>query len=116
MPRMANPNFLPLTPAELKAAFQEHSWSTRFPPVLSVEQAAELLQVPKGTIYDWRKGLVRQLPGQRETAPTVAQDPHQAGSPAPRPADRGRTGPRRSAGHANSRHHRSGDRGLHGLA
>ncbi len=59
MPRTANPNFPPLTTAELKAAFQDPAWSTRFPPVLSVEQAAELLQVPKATIYDWSsRGLL----------------------------------------------------------
>lgn len=35
--------------------------TTGFPPFLTVAQAAELLQVPIGTIYDWRsQGLLDQ--------------------------------------------------------
>ncbi|MDZ4683444.1 MAG: helix-turn-helix domain-containing protein [Planctomycetaceae bacterium] len=44
---------LGLASAEIAAAFNDTDWGTRFPPVLTVEQAAELLQVPKATIYDW---------------------------------------------------------------
>lgn len=35
--------------------------TTGFPPLLTVAQAAELLQVPTGTVYDWRsQGLLDQ--------------------------------------------------------
>jgi excisionase family DNA binding protein len=50
---------LKLTPKEVAAAFSDSAWANRFPPILTVEQAAELLQVPKGTIYDWSsRGLL----------------------------------------------------------
>ncbi len=39
-----------LNDADLAAAFGG-PWAERFPPVLTVEQAAELLQVPKSAIY-----------------------------------------------------------------
>ena len=42
-----------LTPDEIMRTFDGTKWSESFPPVLSVTQAAELAQVPKGTIYDW---------------------------------------------------------------
>ena len=42
-----------LTNAELAAAF-DGPWAERFPPVLTVRQAAELLQVPVSTIYHKR--------------------------------------------------------------
>lgn len=39
--------------------FADRRWSERFPPILSVELAAELLHVPKATIYDWSsRGLL----------------------------------------------------------
>ena len=44
---------LKLTSTELSAPFVNTEWGTRFPPVLTVDQAAELLQVSKNTIYDW---------------------------------------------------------------
>lgn len=48
-----------LTRAEIRQAFSDPQWSERFPPVLSMPQAAELLQVPIGTIYQWRsRGLL----------------------------------------------------------
>ena len=51
---------LTLQPRELAAAFDTADWGTRFPPVLSVNQAAELLQIPKSTIYDWSsRGLLK---------------------------------------------------------
>ena len=41
------------------ALFADPHWAGRFPPLLSPDQAAELLQVPKGTIYDWSsRGLL----------------------------------------------------------
>lgn len=34
--------------------------ASRFPPVLTTDQAAELLQVPKATLYDWSsRGLLK---------------------------------------------------------
>ena len=48
-----------LTAREISAAFSDPFWAEKFPPILSVEQAASLLQVPKGTIYDWSsRGLL----------------------------------------------------------
>ncbi len=44
---------LRLTPSELSSPFANTEWGTKYPPVLTVDQAAELLQVPKATIYDW---------------------------------------------------------------
>lgn len=44
---------LRLTEREVAAAFADGSWSERFPPVLTVEQAAELAGVPRATIYAW---------------------------------------------------------------
>ena len=59
MPRTTH-DFQPFTDAELAAVFSEPDLSRRFPPVLSVTQAAELLQVPVATIYDWSsRGLLR---------------------------------------------------------
>ena len=43
----------PLTLEEIGAAFDSGPWAERFPPILTVEQAAELAGVPVGTIYDW---------------------------------------------------------------
>ena len=45
---------LRLSSREISAAFSDASWSDRFPPILTVDQAAELAQVPKQTIYQWR--------------------------------------------------------------
>lgn len=48
-----------LTRAEIQQAFSDPHWAKQFPPILSVPQAAELLQVPVGTIYQWRsRGVV----------------------------------------------------------
>jgi excisionase family DNA binding protein len=43
-----------LTAQEIQSLFVEPNWAQRFPPILSTEQAADLLQLPVGTIYDWR--------------------------------------------------------------
>lgn len=53
---------LKLSKSEIQSAFQDSHW----PPCLTVEQAAALLQVPIGTIYDWHsrgrlKGCVRRV-------------------------------------------------------
>ncbi len=51
---------LKLTDKEITQAFASPTWSERFPPVLSVGQVAELLQVPVNTIYQWRsRGLLK---------------------------------------------------------
>ncbi|MEI8381035.1 MAG: helix-turn-helix domain-containing protein [Planctomycetota bacterium] len=44
---------LNMKPAEIRAAFEDPHWAAEFPPVLSVDQAALLIQVPKATIYEW---------------------------------------------------------------
>lgn len=44
---------LGLTANEIAAAFAHDDWQRRYPPLLTVDQAAELLQVPKKTLYDW---------------------------------------------------------------
>jgi excisionase family DNA binding protein len=55
-----------LTQDDLARAFNAPDCSIRFPPILTVGQAAELLQVPKATIYDWSsrgrlKGCSRKI-------------------------------------------------------
>ena len=41
---------LKFTKAKIAAAFADPHWAAMYPPVLSVDQAAHLLQVPKATI------------------------------------------------------------------
>jgi len=44
---------------EVARAFADPHWAERFPPALSVDQAAELAGVPKATVYDWSsRGLL----------------------------------------------------------
>jgi excisionase family DNA binding protein len=51
---------LKLTKAELTSAFNDPHWAGAFPPLLSVDQAARLLQVPKATVYNWSsRGLLK---------------------------------------------------------
>jgi excisionase family DNA binding protein len=38
---------------EITQAFSDGNWAANFPPILSVDQAAAMLQVPKQTVYDW---------------------------------------------------------------
>lgn len=42
-----------MTPEEIAALFDEPAWATRFPPLLSFAQVAQLLQVPVQTVYGW---------------------------------------------------------------
>lgn len=50
---------LQLSAKELYTAFQDPHWAEKFPPILTVDQAAELVQVPKATIYGWSsRGLL----------------------------------------------------------
>lgn len=44
---------LRLTSNEVAAAFHDQVWSARYPPLLTAQQAAELLQVPLQTLYAW---------------------------------------------------------------
>jgi len=43
-----------LTPREISAPFINGTWAEAFPPILNIEQASSLLQVPVGTIREWR--------------------------------------------------------------
>ena len=50
---------LRLTDKEIALSFSDPLWAEKFPPIMSVEQAAALLQLPVATIYDWRsRGLL----------------------------------------------------------
>ncbi len=54
------PDSLRLTSDEIVALFASGDWEAKFPPLLSVQQAADLLQVPKKTVYDWSsRGLLK---------------------------------------------------------
>jgi hypothetical protein len=51
---------LNLTRQEIAASFADPVWSGKFGPILSVDQVAALLQVPKLTVYDWHsRGLLK---------------------------------------------------------
>ena len=51
---------LKLTAREITATFADPVVAAQFPPVLTVEQAAALLQVPSKSIYDWSsRGLLQ---------------------------------------------------------
>jgi excisionase family DNA binding protein len=45
---------LNLKPAEIAASFEGGDWAKLFPPVLTMDQAAALLQISKDTLYAWR--------------------------------------------------------------
>ena len=48
-----------LTDKEVAAVFADAKWAAEFPPVLSLSQAAALLQVPLQTLHQWRsRGLL----------------------------------------------------------
>lgn len=50
---------LQLTDKEITQMFPEGIYADRFPPIMSLEEAADLLQVPKDTLRDWRsRGLL----------------------------------------------------------
>ena len=52
-------DFPALTADEVRAAFTADC-GKQFPPILTVDQAADLMQVPKATIYDWSsRGLLK---------------------------------------------------------
>ena len=53
-------NAVKLSASEIQQAFCNSDWEKRFPPVLNVDQAAELAGVPKKTIYEWSsRGLLK---------------------------------------------------------
>ena len=39
---------------EVGRMFTSPYWDERFPPVLTIAQAAELLQIPVSTLYQWK--------------------------------------------------------------
>jgi len=50
---------LRLTDKEIASSFAGPLWAERFPPIMTLDQAAELLQMSKATLYDWRsRGLL----------------------------------------------------------
>jgi hypothetical protein len=50
---------LKLSDKEIAAMFASPAWAERYPPILTVEQASELLQIPVETLRDWRsRGLL----------------------------------------------------------
>ena len=55
-----DPDFPPFSDAELATAFADPESARRFPPILNVAQAADLMQVPIATVHDWSsRGLLR---------------------------------------------------------
>ena len=49
-----------LTAKEVAAALSDPAWAATFPPILTVDQAAALFQVPKQTVYAWSsQGLLK---------------------------------------------------------
>lgn len=51
---MAGKHALKISKEEIAAAFAAGEWASRFPPILTVDQAAELLSIPKATLYGWK--------------------------------------------------------------
>jgi excisionase family DNA binding protein len=45
---------LKLSDKEIAAAFSSSGWAEKYPPVLTLEQASQLLSIPKETLYGWR--------------------------------------------------------------
>jgi hypothetical protein len=45
---------LRLSDKEISTAFSSSGWAEKFPPILTLEQASELLCIPKDTLYGWR--------------------------------------------------------------
>ena len=47
-------NKLKITREEVTQNFSDVVWATKFPPILTVNQASEMLQISKSTLYQWR--------------------------------------------------------------
>jgi len=45
---------LKITKEEVGQMFTDPHWSAKFPPVLTIAQVAELLQIPTSTLYQWK--------------------------------------------------------------
>jgi hypothetical protein len=64
-----------LTSAELASMFADEPWREHFKPVLSVESAASLADVPIATIYDWSsRGLMRGFARKRGKRLRILRD------------------------------------------
>ena len=51
---------LHLTARDLAATFGDPELAAKYPPILTIDEAAALLRIPKATIYDWNsRGLLR---------------------------------------------------------
>lgn len=59
-----------LTAREVDGFFSDPAWAAQFPPVLTVDQAADRAQIPKQTVYAW-------------SSPRAARGVQPAGRPAP---------------------------------
>lgn len=56
---MSGNKLLNLTGREIATPFKEGLYAEKFPPILTIGQVAELLQIPVGTLRDWRsRGLL----------------------------------------------------------
>ena len=56
----ADDKSLELTANEVARTFADPAWAIKYPLILTIDQAAELLQVSKATIYDWSsRGLLK---------------------------------------------------------
>lgn len=56
---MSSNEGLDLAAREIAGFFTGPEWASRFPPILTIEQAAELLQLPVETLRGWRsRGLL----------------------------------------------------------
>ncbi len=51
MPTKSNHNSLRLSAQEIRDPFRQSDWERRFPPILTAQQAADLLQIPLATVY-----------------------------------------------------------------
>lgn len=52
--RMSDAKKLQLTDAEITAMFSDPIWAEKFPPILKIEEASELLRTPVETLREWR--------------------------------------------------------------
>ncbi|MBV08100.1 helix-turn-helix domain-containing protein [Rubinisphaera sp.] len=56
---MPKDDSLHLTKAEITQMFSEGIYADRFPPIMSLDEAADMLRVSKDTLRDWRsRGLL----------------------------------------------------------
>ena len=44
-----------LVKRDLVAMFADPTWAAKFPPVMTLDQLAELLQISKETLYNWAR-------------------------------------------------------------